>query len=175
MIKLQLKNVKGFEDVRDYYYVCRDGDRCWVEGEYWKVINGGITKTGYRQIGLMLNSGKQKMFLQHRIFMLAFTPNPENKSQVNHKDGVKTNNLLSNLDWATPKENIVDSFATGLAKPKFGDQNGRAKLRDSEIPLIFEMRKNGTTQQSIADHFGVSNQQISHILNGKQRSQNLGV
>jgi hypothetical protein len=51
-----------------------------------------------------------------------------------------------------------------------GEQHGSAKLRDSEIPLIFQMRKTGKTLKEIGLHFGVHLSQIHNILNGKQRS-----
>ena len=180
MIKIQLNQICGFEEVRDYYFVARDGDTCWVEGKGGKVINGGIDTNGYRQICIMLNSGKVKFFLQHRIFMLAFTPNPKNLPVVNHIDENKQNNLLSNLEWETAEGNnrkARESGANDLSKRicASGEQHGRAKLSDSKIPLIFEMYKSGKTLREIGLHFGVGHVQIHRILSGKQRSQNLGV
>ena len=170
MEKVQLNLVKGFENVKDYYQVCREGDECWVEGERGKVISGQIMKNGYRQIGLYLDSGKRKMFLQHRIFMISFIPNPEKKSDVNHIDVIKTNNLLSNLEWNTHSENIRHAIRTGL-QDNSGERSGRAKLKDSEIPLILQMRQTGITQKAIGDHFGLGQSQISVIISGKSRSQ----
>jgi hypothetical protein len=167
--KVQLNLVNGFEDVNDYYFVVREGDRCWIEGEKAKVVSGWITKNGYCHIGFVLNSGKLKKFLQHRIFMMCFTPNPENKEQVNHIDGNKINNLLSNLEWNTRSENIRHADRTGLRIMPSGENHGRAKLKDSEIPLIFDMRKTGLTQKEIGEYFGVGQMQISRILSGKYR------
>jgi hypothetical protein len=170
---MQLSLVKGFEEVADYYEVDTDCDRCWVTGKYGRVLKASGTGSGYRVFGLMLKSGKKKMILEHRLFAICFIQNPEDKSEVNHKDGDKSDNLLSNLEWATPKENIRHAFQTGLSKPKLGEQNGRAKLKDSEIPMIFDMRKTGMTQRAISLHFGVSENQISHIILGKCRSHNI--
>ena len=170
MIKVQLNQVNGFENVKDYYFVVRGGDECWVEGKDGKVLNGAIVK-GYRQIGLVQNSGKLKLFFQHRLFMISFIPNPEQKSDVNHIDGIKSNNLLSNLEWNTRSENMRHADRTGLRICASGEQNGNVKLSDSEIPVIFQMYQNGITQKQIGIHFGVSQMQISNILACKQRSQ----
>jgi len=59
---------------------------------------------GYLRVGLVRDS-KQKMFLIHRLLAIHFIPNPENKPCIDHIDGVRTNNKLSNLRWVTNKEN----------------------------------------------------------------------
>lgn len=59
----------------------------------------------YAEIPLKLN-GKAKWFLVHRLVADAFLENPQNKTQVNHKDGNKLNNNVDNLQWCTPSENI---------------------------------------------------------------------
>jgi hypothetical protein len=51
-----------------------------------------------------------KKYLVHRLVALAFLPNPESKSDVNHIDGARNNNSLSNLDWCTSSENKVHSI-----------------------------------------------------------------
>ena len=66
----------------------------------------------YKAIILMKN-GKQKRFLVHRLVAEHFIDNPENKTQVNHKDNNGLNNNILNLEWVTPKENIRHAMATG--------------------------------------------------------------
>jgi hypothetical protein len=167
MESIQLNSVKEFEDVKDYYLVCRDGDQCWLEGKTC-IRTANYDQVGYRRYVLSTIKDK-KLGLEHRIFALCFIPNPEDKEQVNHIDGIKSNNSLSNLEWNTQSENMYHAYRTGLQKPLIGENHGSAKLKDSEISLIFDMRKTGITQKAIGDHFGVSQKHISDILSGKYR------
>ena len=72
---------------------------------------------GYLYCTLTKN-GVQTNVLVHRVLAEAFIPNPENKKYVNHIDGNKTNNALSNLEWCTSKENCLHAYTTGLNKHK---------------------------------------------------------
>lgn len=70
------------------------------------ILKNRITKNGYCQVSLKDDiTGKFKNQYIHRLVALAFIENPEDKVYVNHKDGNKTNNNISNLEWSTPGEN----------------------------------------------------------------------
>ena len=75
-------------------------------------------KGGYMTIGLMMN-GKKSRSRVHRLVASSFIPNPEGKEFVNHIDGVKDNNILSNLEWSTPSENTRHAVETGLINSNF--------------------------------------------------------
>lgn len=64
-----------------------------------------ITKKGYLRVDLYGPDGKRKHFKVHRLVANAFIPNPDGKPQVNHKDGNKQNNSITNLEWVTDEEN----------------------------------------------------------------------
>lgn len=82
---------------------------------FWRTVKPVLDKaTGYFLVTLCHN-GVRKNKRVHRLLAESFIPNPEGKAHVNHIDGVKTNNDLSNLEWATPKENTVHAITTGLS------------------------------------------------------------
>lgn len=78
-----------------------------------KIIKPVVSVLGYSFVTLSKN-GKTKTFRWHRIVALTFIPNPNNLPQVNHIDGIKTNNKISNLEWCSSKHNVHHAFETGL-------------------------------------------------------------
>lgn len=81
-----------------------------------KILSFNKSNRGYLQVCLTKN-GKYRTYTVHRMVAIAFIPNKNNKSQVNHKDGNKENNRVDNLEWCSPKENSNHAFKTGLSKP----------------------------------------------------------
>lgn len=74
------------------------------------------TTTGYYYVNLCNNS-TPKPFRVHRLVGAAFLPNPKNKPYINHIDGNKLNNHVSNLEWSTPSENNKHAYKLGLKSP----------------------------------------------------------
>jgi hypothetical protein len=72
-----------------------------------------LGKNGYYHVDLY-NKGYNKKVAIHRLLAMHFIPNPDNKRTVNHKDGIKTNNDISNLEWATDSQNIKHAYDNGL-------------------------------------------------------------
>jgi hypothetical protein len=79
-----------------------------------KQLKPKIDKYGYETIVLTKN-GIRKNYTVHKLVALAYVPNPENRATINHIDGNKRNNHVSNLEWATEKENQVHKWKSGLA------------------------------------------------------------
>ncbi len=129
---------------------------------------------GYYAVALC-KDGKGKSFLIHRLVALAFLPMPDQQMVVNHKNGIKTDNRLCNLEWTTQKANIRHAIETlgrvfGTNRPRAeqmsrGESSGRNKLTETQIVQIREMAANGYSQRNIAKTFTVTQACIYDILN----------
>ena len=157
-MKEQWKKIKGYEN-----YLISDRGR--VFSFYTKKFRKPQKDTyGYLQVDFYKN-GVRKNHTIHRLVALAFLLNPENKRTVNHIDGIKTNNFVHNLEWATDKENIRHAWDNGLKKPKKGIKNGRAKLLEKEVLEIRRIFATGEyTKTALAKMFCVGQTLIGFIV-----------
>ncbi|MEG1995859.1 MAG: HNH endonuclease signature motif containing protein [Bacilli bacterium] len=104
-----------FEDVKliegANHYACKNG---MIFNRFGTEIKGGINRCGYRQVSILIN-GFYKTLSVHRLIMKTFKPMVDmDNLDVNHIDGNKTNNNISNLEWCTRSENVLHSFRSGL-------------------------------------------------------------
>jgi len=114
------------------------------------------------RIGLRKNN-RRYTFLVHRLVALTFIPNPENKPQVNHIDGNKLNNDLTNLEWCTRGENIQHAYNNRLLV-KEGIKNGRAKMTEADV---LNIRGDGRTSGELSRLYNVTRAAIRNIRNRK--------
>lgn len=98
-----------------------------------KILIPSVSKTGYLFVNLDRPDLPRKNAFVHRLVAEAFIPNPQNKSQVNHKDGDKTNNRTENLEWVTPAENVRHSYSVLGKKPSMEGKTGG--LNRNSIPV----------------------------------------
>ena len=96
-----MKQVKGYEGL---YYAQEDGQI--ISAYSGKSLKSYIAKNGYAHLDLRKNK-KARTFSVHRIIAESFIPNPENKAEVNHKNGIKSDNRVENLEWVSRSENLL--------------------------------------------------------------------
>lgn len=120
-----------------------------------------IDGKGYAVVSLGKNN-KMVSYLVHRLVAEAFIPNPNNKPEVNHKDGNKLNNHVSNLEWVTKKENETHALINGL-KP-YGERVHTAKIEEWDVLVIRKRIRNGETQSVVAKDYGLSQPTVSEIV-----------
>ena len=150
---------KDIEDYEGIYQVSNLGRVKRVTTD--RILKGIKDRGGYLRITLSKNGVKSNHKI-HRLVAQAFIPNPENKPQVNHIDENKTNNLVSNIEWMTAKENL-----------NHGTHNERVSKTQS-IPIIATNIKNGESKEfygarECARQLGLYQQHITAVLKGTRR------
>lgn len=122
---------------------------------------------GYRSVSLYPPSGKQRTLLVHRLVAAAFIGSCPAGRVVNHRDGHKANNALSNLEYVTPAENIRHAYATGLAKGRKGESNSMATLNAEAVTAIRILaNEHNWSVAAIARAFRVDTSRVHRILDG---------
>ena len=129
-----------------------------------------INKEGYNQVCVSLGGrNKKKVFKIHKAVAETFIDNPENKSDVNHKDGNKQNNTIYNLEWMTSKENMKHASQNGLLKPLYGTDNPGAKLTKEDVIYIREhyiARDPVYGSRALGRKFNINHDSILNIIKG---------
>lgn len=133
----------------------------FYEGIKQGVILKSSNNGGYRQV--VIQSNGPKTIKVHRLVALAWLPNPLNKETVNHKNGIKHDNRVENLEWATRSENTKHKYIIGLQSNK-GENHPCHKLTNADVLVI---RKNKNKLKCIADMYGVSSSVIWSIKNNR--------
>lgn len=117
------------------------------------------TRGGYMQVRIG-PSGAQESARVHRLVACAFLPNPLNLHDVNHIDGDKTNNTVSNLEWVSRRDNVLHAMRLGMLKHPRGELAFSAKLSEKDVLAI---RCDTRIQRLIAADYGVDQTLVSMI------------
>lgn len=131
-----------------------------------KEVRGHTTRYGYTTLGMSYN-GISRTYRVHRLVADAYLDNPYMLPFVNHKDGNKSNNHVSNLEWCTAHHNLKHAYATGI-KSAEGIKNGQHKLTESDVLEILDLwHVHNVKNKDISKLFCIARGQVSQICNGK--------
>ena len=130
-----------------------------------RVLKPYISNKGYERLSLCNDNGVTNK-LVHRLVLEAFKPHVNmGDLQVNHIDGDKLNNHLTNLEWVTGRDNILHAYDIGLIDKK-GERGSNAKLSNANVLEILRRLDTGSSQREIALDYGVSKSCITKINRG---------
>lgn len=130
------------------------------------IILTPVKRGGYDRVSLQ-KKGAIKWKAVHRLIMTAFVPNPNNLPIINHINGIRDDNSLTNLEWCTQSRNVSHAFETGLKISAKGTRHGMCKLSENNVLEIRKLIADGKNNKEIGDLFNVSNTHIGYIKSGK--------
>lgn len=122
----------------------------------FRVMRTHLDKDGYERVCLTNNSGKQNMFIVHRIVCALFNDGYKYGLEVNHKDSNRTNNCYLNLEWVSSQCNVEHSIKHGQREVKLN------KYRATMIRHLYHTTN--LRQIDIARKYGVSRSAVSRIV-----------
>lgn len=154
--------------------------RC-LSYKHWSKVNNSYSTRKQKKYVLQINRGKQKYeknvntskgkyhhininnksYSVHRLVAIAFVPNPDNKPQVNHKDGNRSNNHYKNLEWVTNKENIEHAHNNGLRDNVY---EGNRKVKDITKNKIKNLHAKGYINSEIGEKLNLSHETVRCVL-----------
>ena len=176
---LKIKDIESFED----YTIDIYGN---VYSKRKKIfLKQAINKGNYCKVTLQKNKFR-KIYSVHRLVAEAFIPNPHNKPQVNHINGIKTDNRVENLEWVTAKENMNKAVEIGLfenvkkIQKENAIKNNLSKYHilanDATKKKVIQYDKNNRlikTYESISEasrQTKIKIQSISQVCNNKRKT-----
>lgn len=137
-----------------------------------KVLKPAVSTDGYLKTMILDDCGKYRSWTVHKFVCLAFLGQVPEGKEVNHKNGIKTDNRIENLEYCTRSENIKHAYLMGLEKPLRGSKNGNSKLTEKDVKeirnFIKGQREKGVRyygRKELASKYGVSEGHIKALMN----------
>ena len=157
------KLIKNHRYELKYNYYIYDDGRVYSEKTN-KFLSTALDKDGYVKVSLISTDNKRHRYSVHRLVLENFHPvDGMENLQVNHIDGNKQNNNLSNLEWVTSSENNAHAYRIGLKNQK-GSKNNASKLNEQDVKEIIDLLLSKKyTQKQIAQKYGVCDDAIGAI------------
>jgi len=127
----------------------------------------GLRLTRGQELKQLLNKKGCHTRLVHKLVASAFLTKPEGCTQINHINGIKTDNRVNNLEWVTQSENQLHAYKLGLQPSRSGEGNGRATLTDEKVTALKELYNSGKSAKEVSEILEVSLYTVRAIIAGK--------
>lgn len=124
-----------------------------------------INKKGYPEVRLRKQGCHTR--LVHKLVASAFLIKPEDCTQINHVNGIKTDNRVVNLQWVTQSENQLHAYKLGLQPSRSGERNGRATLTDKKVTDLKELYNSGKPIKEVAEIMNINLHTARQIIAGR--------
>lgn len=148
-----------------YYYASKCGRIFSKKTGVLKEIKPYWNK-GYLALRIVIDGVGRRGMQVHRLIAMAYIPNPDDKKQVNHINGIKHDNRVENLEWASGQENMDHAYAIGLVK-SIGEDNPKNILKEDQVLDIYNRCLQGHSRKALAIEFNVSESAIKDIITRK--------
>ena len=140
----------------------------------YNILKQKVNKFGYKEVTLSKN-GKAKTILLHRLIANHFVPNPNNLPQVNHINGIKTDNRIENLEWCTVSHNTKHAYENNLGDFRRYANAGIEKMnKHTQYVLVILVAPNGDelkfySVRDAANYLGVKSDEVTRAIRKHQR------
>lgn len=140
----------------------------------YKILGTKTNKFGYKEVALS-KDGKTKTVLLHRLIAIHFVDNPHNLPCVNHKNGIKTDNRIENLEWCTKSQNTKHAYDNNLGGFRdYANEGIRAMNQYTQYVLVRLISPDGSELQfdsarSAAEYLGTTQDEVTRAIRKSQR------
>lgn len=151
-----LGRIKGI----DRYRTAKNDSRSFLRG---RVLKSSLSMHGYECIGL--TNIKTKTLTVHRIVAKAFLPNIDNCPQINHINGIKTDNRVENLEWCSRQYNITHSIVNNLRKSRKGFPLLKLRIfSESDAKCFLSLKQSGMSYTKIGNKYNTDHHTIKRYI-----------
>lgn len=157
------RDITGYED----YQISSWGRVKSLKYGKERILKPTKDSSGYLQVGLCKN-GQRKPFKVHRLVAMAFIPNPDNLPEVNHKNEIKTDNRVENLEWCTQLFNI--RYGTGIKRRSEKQINGKCSKSVYQHTLNGEFVAEYPSLAEVERQLGYNHSKTTLVCNGKRKT-----
>lgn len=146
------------------YWVSNQGRVISMRGKPGTVMRHEIDKDGYSRVGFFLD-GKTIHYPVHRLVLFAFVGSPGDDQVAAHNNGIRDDNRLVNLRWASQSENMADKLIHGTSQ--VGSRHGMSTTNEARVLIVKKLLSSGATIKEASNYSGVGFSVVADISRGR--------